>query len=221
METGLPIVAGVAISLASNAVFGGGIGGVSRERDVRQTPKDGAFAIWGVIYLWLAVGAAYAWRERPNSQACNLLGASLLLTAVWVPLFVRNTVPSLAAAALVLLASLGCAIAAVALSGPFDRGDLPKSLLFDGALSLYGGWLCCAAFLGVGIAAKAWSGKEAPEWGLYALSTCVSVASILLRAPVLPLPAMWAVALQREVGGLEYASLANLAVAAAAAALRR
>ena len=206
-ESLLLIGGGILASLASNALFGRSIGAVSGDRSLDITPRSPAFGIWGVIYTLLVICVVYIARGRalPSRGFAYALGASLVLSAIWVPAFVRNTPGSLLAASLTLWFALAAALVAVHLAGPLPS-DAAQAVAVQGSAGLYAGWLCCAAVLGTGIAMKA-QNISLPSWSLFALALGVSLLSVITRNPVLAVPAIWAIAWQNKctamgVGGV-------------------
>lgn len=208
MDQMLLVIGGVVVSLASNAAFGRRIGAISDQRALGITPRRGAFSIWGLIYPLLVVSAV-SMRSRPAPPGvAAALGASLALSAAWVPLFAANTPPSLVGAALALCGALGAAVAAVAFAGGPSL-EAPAKIAVQAPAALYAGWLCCAAVLSIGIALKAYA-LALPDWSLLALALGVTLLTVATRNPVLALPALWAIAWQTQptvLGGAGAAAL--------------
>lgn len=194
----LVIGGGVAISLASNALFGSKIGSVSRERELPFTPKGGAFSIWLFIYTLLIAAAVYAANKEVPTSLSYSLGLSLLLSAVWVPLFTRNSPVTTVASALVLWLSLVSAFVAVLRAGRFNASDPWRALGLQSSVALYAGWLCCAATLCTGIALDAYR-VVLPPYTLFALSSLASVLAVISKNPVMAVPALWALAWQKQL----------------------
>ncbi|TJZ93315.1 tryptophan-rich sensory protein [Paracoccus gahaiensis] len=108
-------------------------------------PEGWAFSIWGIIYLWLILGAGFGlWRRKddPDWRAMRPpLLASLAVGSVWLP--VAQHLPGLAT--LMILAMLGGAILALLRAGRRDPGWQA------GPVALYAGWLTAASGVSAGI----------------------------------------------------------------------
>ena len=201
-EEALLLGIGVLVSLlASASHLGRQIGAASRERTLTVTPRSGAFAIWGVIYTGLVVSVGYAALRPVSTAAAVAIFAAELMTAVWVPLFVHKHRFAPVASSAALLLAAGAACVAVFASGPL-RGattTLPRAVCTQVPFALFAGWLCCAAFLNVGIALKAYAGVEPPQWTLLLLAATVGGLALGARNAVLALPCLWALLWQRDV----------------------
>lgn len=108
-------------------------------------PAGYAFAIWGVIYVWLAVSALFGLVKRgsaPDWQHARLpLILSLAPGALW--LWVAGFAPI--TATLLIFWMLGCAIWALL------RSPLRDYWLFAVPVGLYAGWLTAAAHVSLGV----------------------------------------------------------------------
>lgn len=108
-------------------------------------PAGYAFAIWGPIYLWLAVGAGFGllrraeaedWAEmRPPLTLSLGIGATWLIVALQSPL----------AATVLIWAMLGAALVALLRAPLLDRWWARAPL------GLYAGWLTAAACVALGL----------------------------------------------------------------------
>lgn len=109
-------------------------------------PAGYAFAIWGLIYLWLAVMAlagVFLRRDDPAWRPVHLpLTLSLGPGAAW--LWVAGVAP-LPATALIFW-MLGCALWALL------RVPLQDRWLLQAPVALYAGWLTAAAHVSLGVA---------------------------------------------------------------------
>lgn len=134
-------------------------------------PAVPAFSIWSVIYLGLL---AYAiWQFLPAQHASERqrrlgywIAASLLLNAAWILSIqfdlLALSVPVIAALLAVLVRILFLCVA-------IPAGGRIESLVVDGTVGLYLGWVCvataanvaalltAAGFAGFGIASTAWA----------------------------------------------------------------
>lgn len=194
MEAGALLLGAIALSLASNGWFGTRVGAVSRANELAFTPRDGAFAIWGVIYPLLCFHAAAQWRSGgggASSASAALLSASLGAAALWVPLFVQNSPAPAAAAALVLQAGFGCAYAACYLS---PRGTTVAAwATIDLPLGVYAGWVLVAAFLTTCIALRL-RGWSLADWLPALAAAGGAVGAVAARSPECALAQLWAFA---------------------------
>ena len=106
-------------------------------------PVGWAFSIWGVIYLWLVVGAGWGlWRARTEAQWQEMRGplaVSLALGAAWIPVAQRQPV----AATVMLIFMAATALAA------FVRA--PRGVFGAGPVGLYAAWVTAACGVAVGI----------------------------------------------------------------------
>lgn len=137
-------------------------------------PAGYAFAIWGVIYLWLLVHAAFgAWARRgdPAWAPTRLpLTISLAVGAFWIP--VANASPLWAT--LMIWVMLLPALAALLAAGRADRW------LLRVPLGLYAGWLTAASCVSVGLVLAGWGivGQVAAAWIALALAAAIAAAAI-------------------------------------------
>lgn len=108
-------------------------------------PAGYAFSIWGVIYLWLIVGAAYGlWRAADSQEWRPMrrwLAVSLVIGSFWIA--VANISPLWATAMIVVMAA--SAILAMLRAGPNDPW------LQTRPVALYAGWLTAATGVAIGV----------------------------------------------------------------------
>jgi len=108
-------------------------------------PAGYAFSIWGVIYLWLFIGASFGvWRaaDDPNWQAMRLpLAVSLIVGCFWIK--VANEAPILATVMIVVMTAT--AIISVL------RAGHNQPWLQARPIALYAGWLTAATGVALGI----------------------------------------------------------------------
>ena len=110
-------------------------------------PAGYAFAIWGVIYLWLMISAAYGLWARADDAAWNRARPGLIISlALGTPwLWVANHSP--VGATVLIFGMLAGAIAALMTAPKTDRW------WFQAPVALYAGWLTAASFVSLGSAA--------------------------------------------------------------------
>jgi hypothetical protein len=108
-------------------------------------PAGYAFSIWGLIYLWLILGAGYGIlraANNPDWQAMRApLALSLTLGTFWIA--AANTAPVLATVMIVAMAA--AAIIAMLRAGQ----DQPWLLVRP--VALYAGWLTAATGVAIGV----------------------------------------------------------------------
>ncbi|RJE80835.1 tryptophan-rich sensory protein [Paracoccus sp. JM45] len=115
------------------------------QQDPPVQPAGWAFSIWGIIYLWLIVGAAFGvWRRVDDDDWASMRSPLLVSLAVgflWIP--VAQYLPGLAT--LMILAMLASALVAMLWAGRQDPW-------FEGRpVALYAGWLTAASGVSIGI----------------------------------------------------------------------
>ncbi|MDN5569298.1 MAG: tryptophan-rich sensory protein [Paracoccus sp. (in: a-proteobacteria)] len=108
-------------------------------------PAGWAFSIWGVIYLWLIVGAGFGlWRRASDDDWAPMRPPLLISLAVgflWIP--VAQELPGLAT--LMILTMLAFALVAMLWAGRRDPW-------FEAhPVALYAGWLTAASGVSIGI----------------------------------------------------------------------
>ena len=141
-------------------------------------PAGYAFAIWGVIYLWLVVMAGFGvWRRRedPAWDRTRLPTAlSLGVGTIWLAVAVASPVW---ATALIWL-MLGAALLALLRTPDADRW------LLRAPLGLYAGWLTAASCVSLGILLPGYGiGPFGPVgWAVAALSLALAIAVAILKA---------------------------------------
>lgn len=108
-------------------------------------PAGYAFAIWGVIYLWLIIGAIFGVlraADDPNWHAMRLpLAISLIVGCFWIK--AANEAPILATIMIVVMAA--AAITAMLHAG-YNQPWLQAR-----PIALYAGWLTAATGVAVGV----------------------------------------------------------------------
>ncbi|TDL78135.1 hypothetical protein E2L08_12615 [Palleronia sediminis] len=217
----------LALAFALSPAFTSSFGGFAPDAfPVPQTdppvqPAGYAFAIWGIIYLWLLAHAGFgAWARRaaPGWAATRApLAVSLAVGAVWIP--VANASPLWAAA--LILVMLAGAVAALLRAG---RGD---PWLLDTPLGLYAGWLTAAASVSVGLVLAGWGILGAVPAALVAIALAAVIGlPVLARrpSPGYALALIWAliaVVVQNAAGPWLVAGAAMAAIAAVAAVMLR
>jgi len=154
-------------------------------------PAGYAFAIWGVIYLWLGLHAAFglalrrsdpAW-DAPRWPAVIAIGTG----ALW--LAIANDYP--------LTATVGIWVMQAAALTAFLRADPARDpWLLSAPLAILAGWLTAAAAVSTGVilAGYGWLSETAAALSLLALVLAITLIAQTRRPqmPVYGLTVVWA-----------------------------
>lgn len=145
-------------------------------------PAGYAFAIWGVIYLWLIAGAAYGLFEHANDPAWQAMRppllASLAVGAIWIPVALAAPVP----ATLLIIAMLITALIAL-FKAP------AKDVAFAAApIALYAGWLSAASIVASATVIAAYTGINTTIISFAGLMLIGVVAGPVIHFTAHPLP---------------------------------
>lgn len=179
-------------------------------------PAGYAFAIWGVIYLWLIVHAVFGLIRRDDDPAWDAvrwpLIASMVLGAPWIA--IAQTSPL--AATVLIWAMLIPALVAVA------RADTTRDpWLLAAPLGLYAGWLTAASCVSVALIGAGWGiVLGAQGWAWVALALALALGAAMIR--VAHAPVTYAIAAAWALIGVTVqnaGSVLSLAVAAAIGAI--
>ena len=155
-------------------------------------PAGYAFAIWGVIYLWLIIGMAYGALKRSDDADWHAmrvpLCVSLAIGSIWLAVAVASPVW----ASILIWAMLISALVALFRA---PKSDTVWALL---PVGLYAGWLSAASCVSLGLLAAGY-GFTSAEIAAYlfiflALVLASAVQSQLKRAPTYGIAAIWALA---------------------------
>ena len=145
-------------------------------------PAGYAFAIWGVIYTWLAVSAVFGlWRRGDamwDRARLPLIGALGLGTA-W--LAIANGYPITATVAIIAMAAFSLT-AFVTASPTVDRWWL------QAPLAMFAGWLTAASMvsLGVILAGYGWMSDTVTALAMLTI-VVVTAITVQMRRPTMPL----------------------------------
>ena len=188
----------VAILFATSPFLSGAFGGFDPNRfpipqiDPPVVPAVYAFAIWGPIYVYLLVSAAYGlWKRVDNPDWDPVrwpLIASLAAGAAWIPIAKASPLW----ATIVIWLMLLTALAAV-----FRSSETTDRWLLRVPLAVYSGWLTAASFVSVGLVGAGYGiGTGQVGWAWIAMILAVAVAGFvqtrLARAPEYGLTLVWA-----------------------------
>ena len=153
-------------------------------------PAGYAFAIWGLIYLWLLVGMGFGLLKRrtdPDWQAMRApLVISLAVGSVWLPVAVQSPVWAAFLIWVMLIPALVALFRA------------PRDDLFwaSAPLGLYAGWLSAASCVALGLIASGYGyldeSTAAFAFVFLALVIASAVQNQLRRAPSYGIAVIWA-----------------------------
>ncbi|WP_420011637.1 hypothetical protein [Tateyamaria sp.] len=160
------------------------------QTDPSVQPAGYAFAIWGLIYVWLIAGCGYgAWRQW-NDPAWRAmrgpLAASLAVGAVWLPVAVLSPVW----ATLLIWVMLVTALWAL------WRSPVTEAWAAAWPVGLYAGWLSAASFVALGLmlAGFGWASDAVAAGVMITAATALAFAvqMRLRRAPTYGIAVIWA-----------------------------
>ncbi len=120
-------------------------------------PAGYAFSIWGLIYLWLIVGAAYGlWKRRTDAGWDRMrlpLVITLAIGAIWLPVAQNSAIW----ATVLIWIMWGFAIWAL-LRAP--QGSGADAWLGRAPVALYAGWLTAASSVSLGLVGAGFGGMD-------------------------------------------------------------
>ncbi|SPF80883.1 tryptophan-rich sensory protein [Pseudoprimorskyibacter insulae] len=192
--SGLVLIA--AIAFAASPIFSTGFSGFTADQfPVPQEnppvqPAGYAFAIWGLIYLWLIAGAAFGLIKRgddPDWQPMRLpLLVSLGVGITWIP--VANLSP--VAATVLIWLMLGSALFSL-----FKVGDTDRWWQLS-PVAVYAGWLTAASSVSIGLLLGGYGYLNGTLSALVGLGIALAIAMVvqyrLHRAPLYGVTVIWA-----------------------------
>ena len=175
-------------------------------------PAGYAFAIWGVIYLWLGAHALFGLSLRRTDPAWDAVRTPLIIAialgAVW--LAIANDAP--------LMATLGIWIMQATALTAFLRADPARDRwLLSAPTAIFAGWLTAAAAVSLGVVLSGYGLLSDTTAAIAMLGLVLAIAltaqSRRPQMPVYGLTVIWA------LGGVIFANWTpNLPVASAACA---
>lgn len=212
------IVLLMAMAFAASPLWVPGFGGFDADQfpvpqvDPPVQPEGYAFAIWGVIYLWLIAGAGFGvWKRwhAPHWAEMRLpLALSLAVGAVWLPVAVRSPVW----ATVLIWVMLATALWAL--------WRTPRQDAWAAAwpVGLYAGWLSAASCVAIGLLLGGYGvmGQAPAAWVMVGVAIVLAwaVQWALGHAPTYGIAAIWAliaVAVQNGFAGVGLLALAGAA----------
>ena len=211
-----------ALAFALSPLLTPGFGGFDPDRfpvpqkNPPAQPAGYAFSIWGLIYLWLIVHAAYGLWKRADDAGWDAVRWPLLLSSAvgvsWLSVAVNSPLGALVLI-WVMLAGALMALFAVPKSEPW---------LLSAPISIYAGWLTAASFVAIAINAAGYGiGPNALAWAWIVTGLLVAVAAAVQwrigRMPGYGITVGWALGALGVANGGNHVVLALVAFAAAAA----
>ena len=173
-------------------------------------PAGYAFAIWGLIYAWLVVSAAFGLWKRRGAEDWSRARLPLILSlAIGVPwLSIANASAIWATITIFLMAAF--AIAALWLAPMRDRW------LFQAPVGIYAGWLTAASFVSLGSTAAGYNILfDQLGWAFLGIAFALTVAIIVFErrrsAPEYLLTVIWALLGIIVANGLDLLSVTTVA----------
>lgn len=191
------IVLVLAIAFAVSPAFTPGFGGYDPTQFPLMVarpailPAGYAFAIWGMIYLWLILHALFGLLRRPDDTTWGAtrlpLSGSLAIGTIWLAVAVRSPVMASVLIAVMLLLAL------VAL---FKAAARPDRWLLLAPLAIYAGWLTAATGVSIGVLITGYG--LLPDTAAAVLMLCIVLVTAVMvqlrlqRAPEYGLTVIWA-----------------------------
>ncbi|WP_299549500.1 hypothetical protein [uncultured Tateyamaria sp.] len=177
-------------------------------------PEGYAFAIWGVIYLWMIAGAAFGVMRRwnaPDWTEMRLpLAVSLGVGSVWLPVAVRSPVW----ATVLIWVMLISALIALWRSPRLD----PWAAAWP--VGLYTGWLSAASCVALGLllAGYGLTSEQTAAWVTVsaAILLAFAIQRSLGRAPTYGIAVIWALVAIAVQNAFDPRSVGMLALLGAA-----
>ncbi|MEO1364642.1 MAG: hypothetical protein AAFU86_12810, partial [Pseudomonadota bacterium] len=153
-------------------------------------PKGYAFAIWGIIYLWLIVGAGFGLLRRGTDAGWDRmrtpLALSLAVGAIWLPVAVLSPVW----ATILIWAMLVPALVAL------FRAPAGDAWAAAWPVGLYAGWLSAASCVAIGLLLGGYGFLSEDLAALLMIAIAAALAyGVQTRVPHVPtygIAAIWA-----------------------------
>jgi len=212
------IVLLLALAFAASPLWVPGFGGFDADQfpvpqiDPPVQPEGYAFAIWGVIYLWLIVGAGFGLWKRRNAADWTAMRAPLALSlavgAVWLPVAVRSPVWATVLILVMLITALWA----------LWRAPREDAWAAAWPVGLYAGWLSAASCVAIGLLLAGYGILEQgpAAWVMVGVAIVLAwaVQWALCCAPSYGIAVIWAliaVAVQNGFGSVGLLALAGAA----------
>lgn len=184
------------VTFVSSSFFSSFTGFESNQLPIPQIdppiqPQGYAFAIWGLIYAWLIVSAAFGLLKRDSDPAWNVMRAPLIISlALGTPWLWVATQSAIAATILIFAMTVPAVLAAL-------RAPVSDKWLAQMPVATYAGWLTAASFVSLGSTAAGYGVLfDSVGWAYagitMALIVALAVQSKLPKAPAYGLTVIWA-----------------------------
>ncbi len=187
--------------------------------DPPAQPAGYAFAIWGVIYVWLLVSAAFGVAARPVDPDWQAVRPALLVSLTVGIFWLAVASQSPIAATVMIWTMLLGALVALFRAPERDRW------LLRAPLGLYAGWLAAASWVSVALIGAGYGVLfDAGTWAVIVILAATATAVVVIRS-LGPLPefgaavawALAAIAVKSAGSDTLVAALAGLAAVLVAA----
>jgi len=207
-----------AVAFAASPLWVRGFGGFDADQfpvpqiDPPVQPEGYAFAIWGVIYLWLIIGSGYGIWRRWSDPAWAAMRLPLILSfavgSVWLPVAVRSPVWATVLIWVMLITALWA----------LWRSPRTDAWAAAWPVGLYAGWLSAASCVALGLllAGYGFVDQQVAAWIMVSVAIVLAwgVQWTLGHAPTYGVAVIWAliaVAVQNGFGGVGLLALAGAA----------
>lgn len=170
-----------AVAFAASPLLVPGFGGFEPSQfpvpqvDAPVQPAGYAFAIWGVIYAWLLIGAAFGLFARARAVDWQPMRAPLTLSlgtgAAWLPVALISPLGATVLIWVMLVSALMALRAAPVLDRWWGRAPV----------ALYAGWLTAASSVSVGLILAGWGVTGQIAAAVVALLIAAGIGLFVLR----------------------------------------
>ena len=171
-----------AIAFAVSPLLSRGFNGFAPDQfpvpqiDAPIQPAGYAFAIWGVIYLWLIAGAAFGLLARADAPDWRAGRVPLLVSLAVGSTWIAVAQMSVTAATVLIWVMLAGALAALLRAGIRDRW------LQREPVGAYAGWLTAASCVSIGLVLAGYGVTSGTVAACIGLGLALAIAAAVLRA---------------------------------------
>ena len=152
-------------------------------------PAGYAFAVWGVIYLWLIASAGYGLWHHANTPNWDAMRWPLIVSAgigaIWIEVALRSPIwATILIFVMLITAVLACL-----------RAPISPTAWARAPLGLYAGWLSAAGFVALATTLTGFDivPREIAGWaGLLGALATASALTTRLRVITYPIAVIWA-----------------------------